>query len=76
MRRIRPPKSLVARAALALAVMGGAFALFWWRGPSFSAIGDAFKGSTIQVPAGADGVPGLSEAVSAQGPRAEGAEMK
>jgi len=23
--------------------MGGAFALFWWRGPSFSAIGDAFK---------------------------------
>jgi dipeptidyl aminopeptidase/acylaminoacyl peptidase len=27
-------------------------------------IGDAMKGSTIQVPAGADGVPGLSEALA------------
>jgi hypothetical protein len=30
-------------------------------------IGDAFKGSTIQVPSGADGVPGLSEALEAMG---------
>jgi uncharacterized protein (TIRG00374 family) len=43
MRKIRPPQSLAARAAVALVVMGGAFALFWWRGPSLSAIGDAFK---------------------------------
>ncbi len=28
-------------------------------------IGDAFKGATIQVPAGADGVPGLTDALAA-----------
>ena len=42
MKRIRPPKSLAGRLALALVFMGGAFALFWWRGPSFRALGDAF----------------------------------
>jgi glycosyltransferase 2 family protein len=40
--RIRPPKSLAGRLALALVFLGGVFALFWWRGPSFRAIGDAF----------------------------------
>jgi len=40
---IRPPQSLAARAALALVLMGGALALFWWRGPSLHSIGDAFK---------------------------------
>ncbi len=34
-------------------------------------IGEALKGSTIQVPAGADGVPGLPEALAAQGAAAE-----
>ena len=42
MSRVHPPRSLAGRAALALIVMGGAFALFWWRGPSVHAIGDAF----------------------------------
>jgi uncharacterized protein (TIRG00374 family) len=42
-KRLRPPTSLAGRAALALLLMGGAFALFWWRGPSFRAIGDAFS---------------------------------
>jgi uncharacterized protein (TIRG00374 family) len=41
-KRIRPPKSLAGRLALALVFMGGAFALFWWRGPSFRALGNAF----------------------------------
>jgi dipeptidyl aminopeptidase/acylaminoacyl peptidase len=34
-------------------------------------IGDALKGSTIQVPTGADGVPGLTEALAAQSAAAE-----
>ena len=42
LRRVRPPQSLAGRLALALVFMGGAFALFWWRGPSFHAIGAAF----------------------------------
>jgi uncharacterized membrane protein YbhN (UPF0104 family) len=40
--RPRLPKSLVGRAALGLPLFAGVVALFWWRGPSFSAIGDAF----------------------------------
>ncbi len=32
-----------ARVALSAAVMVGAFALFWWRGPSFHAVGSAFN---------------------------------
>jgi uncharacterized protein (TIRG00374 family) len=40
--RIHPPKSLAGRIAIALLFFGGVFALFWWRGPSFRAIGDAF----------------------------------
>ena len=42
MKRLHPPRSLAGRAALAFVVMGGAFGLFWWRGPSFHAIGHAF----------------------------------
>ena len=42
MSRLRPPTSLAGRVALGLVVMGAAFALFWWRGPSFRAIGSAF----------------------------------
>jgi uncharacterized membrane protein YbhN (UPF0104 family) len=42
LRRLRPPQSLAGRLALALVFMGIAFALFWWRGPSFRAIGSAF----------------------------------
>jgi len=41
-KRIRPPKSLAGRLALALVFFSGAFALFWWRGPSFRALGNAF----------------------------------
>jgi uncharacterized membrane protein YbhN (UPF0104 family) len=36
------PKSLIARVALGALLMAGVFAVFWWRGPSFRAIGDAF----------------------------------
>ncbi|MGH2934367.1 MAG: lysylphosphatidylglycerol synthase transmembrane domain-containing protein [Gaiellaceae bacterium] len=42
LRRLRPPQSLAGRLALALVFMGGAFALFWWRGPSLHAVGTAF----------------------------------
>ena len=42
MSRIHPPKSLPGRLALAVLFLGAVFALFWWRGPSFRAIGDAF----------------------------------
>jgi uncharacterized membrane protein YbhN (UPF0104 family) len=41
-RRPSLPASLAGRAVLAVLLMGGVFALFWWRGPSFNAIGDAF----------------------------------
>jgi uncharacterized membrane protein YbhN (UPF0104 family) len=41
-KRPSPPTSTIARVALALAVMAGSFALFWWRGPSFHAVGNAF----------------------------------
>jgi uncharacterized membrane protein YbhN (UPF0104 family) len=40
--RLRVPRSLAARLALTVLLLGGVFALFWWRGPSFSAIGSAF----------------------------------
>lgn len=43
MKRPVASASALLRIAIALAVMGGAFALFWWRGPSFTAIGDAFS---------------------------------
>ena len=42
MSRLRLPRSLAARLALTVLLLGGVFALFWWRGPSFSAIGSAF----------------------------------
>jgi uncharacterized protein (TIRG00374 family) len=42
LKRIRPPRSLAVRAALALLVMAAALALFFWRGPSLSSIGNAF----------------------------------
>jgi len=42
MKRIRLPKSLPARLALVLPIMGAVALLLYWRGPSFSAIGDAF----------------------------------
>ena len=42
MTRFFPPKTLAGRIALAVALMAGIFALFWWRGPSFRALGDAF----------------------------------
>jgi uncharacterized protein (TIRG00374 family) len=38
----RLPRSLTARIAIAVLLLGGVFALFWWHGPSFRAIGDAF----------------------------------
>ncbi|MGH2971776.1 MAG: lysylphosphatidylglycerol synthase transmembrane domain-containing protein [Gaiellaceae bacterium] len=43
MKRIHPPRSLFGRIALALVFFGAVAALFIWRGPSFHALGDAFK---------------------------------
>jgi len=40
---IRPPRSLAGRIALALVLMSAVAALFWWRGPSFRALGHAFN---------------------------------
>ena len=40
--RVRLPKSTFARAALGLPLLAIVIALFLWRGPSFTAIGDAF----------------------------------
>ena len=40
--RLRAPKSPWVRALLVLPVAAGVAALFWWRGPSWSAVGDAF----------------------------------
>ena len=40
--RLRLPTSFLGRAALGLPVFAAVIALFWWRGPSFTAIGDAF----------------------------------
>ena len=42
LRRVRLPKSFAGRAALGLPLLAAVVALFWWRGPSFTAIGDAF----------------------------------
>jgi uncharacterized protein (TIRG00374 family) len=42
MTRIRFPKSLPARLALTVPIMGAVALLLYWRGPSFSGIGDAF----------------------------------
>ena len=39
MSRIRPPRSLPGRIALALVLMGAVAALFWWRGPSLRGLG-------------------------------------
>jgi uncharacterized protein (TIRG00374 family) len=41
-KRVRLPRSLPARIALVLPLMGIVALLLYWRGPSFSAIGDAF----------------------------------
>ena len=40
--RLRPPRSAWLRALLVLPVAAGVAALLWWRGPSWSAVGDAF----------------------------------
>jgi glycosyltransferase 2 family protein len=40
--RVTLSRSNALRVVLSLAFMVGVFALFWWRGPSFTAIGDAF----------------------------------
>jgi uncharacterized membrane protein YbhN (UPF0104 family) len=40
--KLRPPKSPWIRALLVLPVAAGVGALLWWRGPSWSAVGDAF----------------------------------
>jgi uncharacterized membrane protein YbhN (UPF0104 family) len=40
--RLRAPRSPWTRALLVLPVAAGVGALLWWRGPSWSAIGDAF----------------------------------
>ena len=65
MKRLRPPTSLAGRAILALLLMGGAFALFWWRGPSFRAIGDAFTAVVWQWVAVAIAINLLSVVVRA-----------
>jgi uncharacterized protein (TIRG00374 family) len=40
--RLRPPRSLVGRLVLTLLLLSVVVGLFWWRGPSFSALGNAF----------------------------------
>ena len=54
-RRRRPPCRVrsLGRARVGC-VLGGVVALFWWRGPSFSAIGDAFTGGQLAVGRGRD----------------------
>jgi uncharacterized protein (TIRG00374 family) len=42
LRRPSFPRSNVVRFAVSLFFMAGVIALLWWRGPSFTAIGDAF----------------------------------
>ncbi|HTQ44531.1 MAG TPA: lysylphosphatidylglycerol synthase transmembrane domain-containing protein [Polyangiaceae bacterium] len=42
-RLFRLPRSTVWRAALGVPLLAAAVALLWWRGPSLTAIGDAFK---------------------------------
>ena len=63
--RIHPPRTLAGRSAIALLLMGGAFALFWWRGPSFHAVGDAFSAVEWQWVAVAIGFNVLSVVVRA-----------
>jgi uncharacterized protein (TIRG00374 family) len=40
--RLRPPRSLVGRLVLTLLLLGVVVGLFWWRGPSLTALGSAF----------------------------------
>jgi uncharacterized membrane protein YbhN (UPF0104 family) len=42
-RSLRLPRSPAARAAFGLPLLAAVVALLWWRGPSLTAIGDAFK---------------------------------
>jgi uncharacterized protein (TIRG00374 family) len=41
--KLRLPRSNVIRILVSLAFFGGVVGLLWWRGPSWGAIGDAFK---------------------------------
>jgi uncharacterized membrane protein YbhN (UPF0104 family) len=41
-RRLRMPRSTLARVAIGLVGLAGVTAFFWWRGPTFRGIGDAF----------------------------------
>ncbi|HLX21302.1 MAG TPA: lysylphosphatidylglycerol synthase transmembrane domain-containing protein [Gaiellaceae bacterium] len=59
------PKSLAGRLAIGLVMFGAVFALFWWRGPSFRAIGDAFTSVVWQWVAVAIAINLLSVVVRA-----------
>ncbi len=44
--QLRLPRSNLVRVSVSLVFMAGVFALLWWRGPSWHAVGDAFR--TVQ----------------------------
>ena len=63
---VRLPHSKIARAAAALVFLGIAAVLVWWRGPSFSAIGDAFTTVEWQWVAAAGGMLTVWDAATGQ----------